>query len=148
MVAPKDKTEKMDKIGLIYHINIKYDNCEMDYIGETERRAIDKFPEHHCKCMIGKSQMANCVHYNNHSISHQTCEIVERESDWYRRGIKDAIYTIARTPTLNRDQDPHHPTNTWNCLSWEINNINSPSMHLQLISCDQDGRWSLKADKN
>ncbi len=34
MVAPKDKTEKMDKFGVIYHI--KCGNCEMDYIGETE----------------------------------------------------------------------------------------------------------------
>ncbi len=49
MVAPKDKTEEMDKIGVIYHI--KCDNCEMDYVGETERRDRDRFPEHHRKCM-------------------------------------------------------------------------------------------------
>ncbi len=33
-------------------------------------------------------------------------------------------------------------------ISVEINNIKSPSMHLQLISCDKDGRWSLKAQKS
>ncbi len=44
MVVAKDKTEKMDKVSVIYHI--KCDNYEMDYIGETERRARDRFPEH------------------------------------------------------------------------------------------------------
>ncbi len=61
----------------------------MDYIGETERRARDRFPEHHHKYMIEKSRMVHHVHYNNHNINHQICEIVGRESNWHRRGIKD-----------------------------------------------------------
>ncbi len=35
MVAPKDQTEKMDKIRVIYHI--KCDNCEMDYIRDRKK---------------------------------------------------------------------------------------------------------------
>ncbi len=89
IVAPNDKTEKMDKIRVIYHI--KRHNYEMDYIRKTERRARDRFPEHHHKCIIEKSPMAHHVHYNNHSISNQNCEIVDRESDWHRRSIKEAI---------------------------------------------------------
>ncbi len=105
MVAPKDQTEKMDKIRVIYHI--KCDNCEMDYIRETERRARDTFLEHRRKCMIEKSPMAHHVHYNNHSINHQNHEIVDR--DWHRRGIKETIYIRVRIPTLNRNQRQPSP---------------------------------------
>ncbi len=76
----------------------------MDYIGETEKRARDRFAEHHRKCMIEKSSMAHQAHYNNQSISNQNYEIIDRESECHRRVIKQAIYiSKARTPPENRD---------------------------------------------
>ncbi len=104
MVAAKDKTEKMDKIRVIYHI--KCDNGEMNYIRETERRDEERFPEHHCKCMVIQSPIAHHVHYNNHSISNQNCEIVDRESD------TDHIENNLQTTILKEIQP-----NQW---SWRI----------------------------
>ena len=39
LVKPKDRTDKMNQAGIIYHI--KCEDCSEDYIGETERMTRD-----------------------------------------------------------------------------------------------------------
>ena len=124
--SPKDKTDKMDKTGVIYHL--KCDDCGEDYIGETERKIRDRFPEHRRKSSIKTSAMAHHLHYNNHKLTERNCKILDRESDWRKRGIKEAIYIRKNAPTLNRDEDRHQLTGTWDNLLGG-HDIRPPMMH-------------------
>lgn len=120
IVASKDKAHKMDKIRVIYCV--KCDNCDIHYIREMERRATNRFH----KCMVTKLPMAHHVHHYNHSISHQKCELLDRESNWHRRGIKETINIWARTPLLNSDQCHHNLANTCDSFLGD-NNTNPPA---------------------
>ena len=45
LVAPKDKPDKLDKAGAVYHIECA--GCNATYIGETERALRKRLKEHH-----------------------------------------------------------------------------------------------------
>ena len=43
LVHPKDKTENLDKTGVVY--KVQFDNCTSTYIGETERKTKSRISE-------------------------------------------------------------------------------------------------------
>ena len=54
--------------------------------------------EHH------KSALTDHVCHNNHIMNWEASEIVEQESDKFKRWIKESIYIRSNTPTMNRDE--------------------------------------------
>ena len=102
LVNPKDKTAIDKKCGVIY--NIKCDDCESSYIGETARSLGTRYKEH---CATNRTViMAVGEHCKNtgHSISWDNIKVVGNESSYWRRKIKEAIEIRCQAPQLNRDQ--------------------------------------------
>ena len=101
LVKPKDATPIEQQCGLVYHI--KCQDCHHNYIGETGRNMGIRFKEH----TIRKgtvSAVKEHLESSRHSCSLEDVRILDREEDWYRRKIKEAIMIERHHPTLNRDK--------------------------------------------
>ena len=101
LVHPKDRVMKEEKAGVVYHI--KCSNCESHYIGETERKLKKRLHEHH----RSSSPVGHHTHETQHSFSEDEVSVLHQESDWFRRGVAEAIYITRQQPDLNRDRGRH-----------------------------------------
>ena len=88
LVKPKDQTPKENQCGLIYHI--KCQNCDQDYIGETGRNMGVRFKEHTTRKNTN-SAIKEHLEATNHRCSMDNVKILDREDNWYKRKIKEAI---------------------------------------------------------
>ena len=114
LVKPKDKLEKEEKVGVVYHqpcAGIDHQPCPDVYIGETERTAAARFQEHTSTATnaLGKYKSAMLQHARDHGhhfpLEDQT--ILSYESDWVKRGIKEALFIRALNPAINIDPGRH-----------------------------------------
>ncbi|KAI8482550.1 hypothetical protein Bbelb_396980 [Branchiostoma belcheri] len=76
LVHPKDRPHKGTKANVIYRLKCEEPNT---YIGETSRPL------------------------KGHSFKLESTDILDRETRWWERGVKEAIYERMYNPTLNRE---------------------------------------------
>ena len=114
LVHPKDKTHKLDKTGVVYKIQCK--DCPETYIGETLRKTKLRVQHHGRKSSTNDSPMAHHIHHNKHRLDIKDTNILDQETDWTKRGIKEAIYIRKERPTLNRDEGRHRLSRAWDIL--------------------------------
>ena len=115
LVHPKDKIGKLDKAGVVYHVQCP--QCESTYVGETERILHKRIKEHH----RSSSPIGQHAQEHQHPFTEQDVSVLHQESDWYRRGVAEAIYIASEKPDLNRDRGRH----TLPVIYREILNIGS-----------------------
>ena len=101
LVHPKDKLDRLDQAGVVY--KIACNDCEATYVGETERKLNTRFKEHH----RSSSPVGQHVEQRRHSIDEESVSVLHRESDWYRRGVAEAIHIQQESPCLNRGRERH-----------------------------------------
>ena len=99
LVRPKDKVDKMEQSGCVYQI--KCDDCDSNYVGETSRRLSERISEHH----RSSSPVGHHVQYNKHSFSSDSVSILHKEQDWFRRGVAEALKIEEQSPNLNRGKE-------------------------------------------
>ena len=120
LVHPKDKVDKQKKAGVVY--KIPCNQCEKVYIGETGRQLGTRITEHRKEAEKiserdftrstrrastnehHKSAITDHVCHNNHTMNWEASEIVEQESDKFKRWIKESIFIRSSTPIVNRDE--------------------------------------------
>ena len=102
LVKPKDKTTDMEKSDVIYKIDCG--ECNANYVGETGRLLKLRVKEHQ------RSNSPVFEHSQNtgHRMRLDETKVLERESDWFKRGVKEAIHIQANNSNLNRDRGRHH----------------------------------------
>ena len=110
MVAPKDKTDKLDKSGVVYKIDCQ--DCDQNYVGETERNLRKRMTEHKRE----SSPVGAHLHSHHHSFEADNISVLDRDSRWFQRGVKEAIHIAATSPTLNRDRGRHVLPAVYNSL--------------------------------
>ena len=120
LVKPKDKSEDMEKSDVVYKIECK--ECSANYVGETGRLLKSRIKEH----QRPSSPVFEHTQDTGHEIDYVTPKVLDRESDWFRRGVKEAIHIEANRSELNRDRGRHH----------------LPAMYRQLIHSRGPGRTS------
>ena len=99
LVAPKDKTDKLDKAGAVYSISCL--DCPSSYVGETARSLRYRLSEHERPTSpVGE-------HGKQHSIDWEGVRILDREANWYKRGVREAIQIRRTGSDLNRDRGRH-----------------------------------------
>ena len=113
-LKPKDKLDKTDKNGVIYHIpcaGINNTPCPGTYVGETERTAFARFKEHTATSTNAqgkfKSAMLQHAKDEGHHFRRDDVTILDHEENWIRRGIKEAIFIKTLNPTINLDPGRH-----------------------------------------
>ena len=118
LVAPKDKSDKGDTTGPIYHIPCAGSDhpCSDFYIGETDRSFWTRFLEHKRPSSVDKSEVAHHLHVGSpgHQVDFKDAKVLDREPRWFERGVREAIYIRAQQPTLNRNQGRFLLPTVWN----------------------------------
>ena len=108
LVSPKDKTEKKDITGLVYYTpcqgQTSRGQCKETYIGETERTLKTRFLEHR-RPSTTASEVSNHIHVESsgHFVDLDNVQILDRDSRWFERGVKEAVHIKANKPSLNKD---------------------------------------------
>ena len=102
LVHPKDKTHDLDACGLIYYIECQ--NCEAAYVGETERPLKIRLSEHKRPTNTSSKVQLHLKENKKHSVNWEKIKILDREQDYYDRGIKEAIHIQRHPSSLNGDQ--------------------------------------------
>ncbi|KAI8489605.1 hypothetical protein Bbelb_327720 [Branchiostoma belcheri] len=105
LVHPKDQPHKGTKANVIYRIKREEPNCNNTYIGETSRPLKVRYKEHCRPSANGySSAIFHHLHHNQgHSFKLESTVILDRETSWWERGVKEAIYERMYNPTLNRE---------------------------------------------
>ena len=101
LVHPKDKVNKVDRAGVVYHIQCS--DCNVTYVGETERVLKKRLTEHHKP----SSPVGEHIMSHQHTFSNDDVSILHQDSDWFRRGVAEAIHITTEQPALNRDRGRH-----------------------------------------
>ena len=117
LVRPKDKSNKQEICGPIYHIKCEGDQntkCNKDYIGETERTLKARFMEHR-RPSSSTSEVSRHIHQDSpgHAVSLESINILDRDPSWFERGVKEAVYIRAHRPALNRDGGRFNLPHIW-----------------------------------
>ena len=102
--------QNYNKCGVVYQLTCH--DCEASYIGETERALKQRLKEHH----KDSSPVGHHMGYNNHELDSQNIRIVDRDSRWFQRGVREAIEIRSRSPTLNRDRGRHNLPSVYNTI--------------------------------
>ena len=101
LVHPKDKLGKLEQAGVVYKISCN--DCTSTYVGETERRLRARVNEHH----QDSSPVGHHASFNNHHIDDNSVSVLHKESDWFKRGVAEAIHIAKEGPNLNRGRERH-----------------------------------------
>ena len=128
LVHPKDKIAKEDKAGVVYHIQCP--ECNSNYVGETERILRKRLKEHH----RSSSPVGQHATEHSHPFSEQDVSVLHQETDWFRRGVAEAIHIAKERPDLNRDRGRH----TLPMIYREIINIKSHDRYVTSESRDHN----------
>ncbi|KAI8493425.1 hypothetical protein Bbelb_288220 [Branchiostoma belcheri] len=105
LVHPKDRPYKGTKANVIYRLKCEEPNCNNTYIGETSRPLKVRYKEHCRPSANGYSSAIfhHLQHNQGHSFKLESTDILDRETRWWERGVKEAIYERMYNPTLNRE---------------------------------------------
>ena len=101
LVSPKDKVSKPDRTCVVY--DIQCEDCDSRYIGETER-PLKRLKEHNRE----SSPVGSHMKTHSHQFKPEEVDILNTDSRWFQRGVKESIYIAAHNPDLNKDRGRHH----------------------------------------
>ncbi|XP_072022307.1 uncharacterized protein [Amphiura filiformis] len=112
LVAPKDKIPPGKCCGTVYQVSCN--DCDSAYVGESARPLNTRIAEHRrpstTTSPVGDHQKAG------HSIEWKDVKILDRETDWFRRGVKESIHIRTSKSDLNKDQGRHRLSGAYNSL--------------------------------
>ena len=101
VVAPKDKTATMERCDTVYHI--KCADCPATYTGESGQPLVARLKQHKRKTSV----VGRHIKSTGHSMDFENTKILGRDSNWTRRGIKEAINIRRYNSSLNLDKGRH-----------------------------------------
>ena len=109
LVHPKDKVPKDKKNNVVYGIQCKSNGCQELYIGETKQPLAKRMYQHRrASTSCGDSAVYTHLNNNNHSFENKDVVILDKESRWFERGVKEALYVKREEPSLNRGGGLRH----------------------------------------
>ncbi|KAI8483456.1 hypothetical protein Bbelb_387880 [Branchiostoma belcheri] len=105
LVAPKDKIKTLDRSGTVYHIPCA--DCPATYVGESERPLRARLQEHKRPSCVS-SPVVEHVARKKHNIDWDRVKVLDQDSDWFARGVREAIQIRRQCSTLNKDRGRHY----------------------------------------
>jgi len=121
----KQKIPRTQQKNRVYKFDCK--DCKSWYIGETGQKIEKRTYQHQNDIKNGKETNAIFMHlqqHNSHSIKWQEVSYLEREEDWKKRKIKEALYINAMNPKELMNLEKGFEINQcWNEFNPQIRNI-------------------------
>ena len=132
LVHPKDNIDPLDRSKIVYRIACR--SCDTVYIGETGRKldtrvkeqekdvytnrmkAYTRYSKKESLTEINKSAITDHVNQHNHDIDWDSVSVVDRESDWKTRTIKEAVHIRTNRQVMNRDEGAHQLSRVYDPL--------------------------------
>ena len=99
---PKDKIGMESQSNIVYEIPCK--DCDSVYVGETKRQFKTRVKEHMTavrNCDIDKYEIAEHSWKNDHVIDWDNKKIIDRESGWTARKVKETIHSFNKSNRIN-----------------------------------------------
>ena len=110
VVSPKDRTKPLERAHTVYHISCA--DCDSQYTGETAQPLAARLSQHKRE----SSPVGRHMKSAGHNIDWDNTQILDREANWFRRGVKEAIQIRRKRPDLNLDQGRHILPRCWDTL--------------------------------
>ena len=104
LVAPKDKIKTVDKSGVVYQLNCQ--ECPAAYVGESERALRTRVGEHK-RPSNTTSPVAQHAKQSKHRIDWSNVKVLDQDSNYFSRGVREAINIYRHPSSLNRDKGRH-----------------------------------------
>ena len=104
LVAPKDRTKMEHKSGTVYHIMC--DDCPAAYVGESERTLKTRLAEHR-RPSSSSSPVVQHTKHTKHTINWNNVKVLDQDSNWFNRVVREAINIYRHPSSLNRDKGRH-----------------------------------------
>ena len=101
----KQMGEMEDRKDLVY--SVPCGTCGVRYVGETAQHYCDRKSQHQREVKIKKTTNAFYSHIQGnkgHRIEWEDCVYLDREKNWRRRKIKEAVYINALNPTESMER--------------------------------------------
>ena len=111
LVKSKDKLKTNDKTGVVYFAPCAGSDdqpCDTNaaYVGETSRQGSQRFKEHMSTAILYKGDYKSAIMQHaadtGHSFRETDIKILDSDSNWRSRGIRESTYIRALNPSLNR----------------------------------------------
>ena len=103
LVHPKDKIPKDRKPDVVYGIKCTENTCDQFYIGETSQPLGKRMKQHRRQNTSGyNSAVYDHLQEAGHQFIDKDVVVLDRESKWFERGVKEALYERCERPPLNR----------------------------------------------
>ena len=96
LVRVKDKTPDLKKCGMVYEVDCP--RCDEFYIGETERTL-----KEHQTVSDKLTAVREHTERTGHQVQDKDISVLDREDQWHRRRIQEAVRIRRYQPGLNRD---------------------------------------------
>ena len=81
----------------VYHIHCK--DYTSNYVGESAQPFGARLSQHKRK----SSEVGKHIASTDHAVNWDKAKILDRESNWFRRGVKESIQIRRHKPDLNDD---------------------------------------------
>ena len=137
LVHPKDKLERLEINGVVYYHGCAGHNgnpCPENYVGESGRSAIARNSEHFSTAQtapgVYKSAIMQHAADAQHHFRSEDIQILSRETDWHKRGTREAMAIRAISPSLNRNEGRHDLPHCYDSLLRKaVRKPNPPTPH-------------------
>ncbi len=93
------------KYKIVYGIKCEDPGCQETYVGETQQSLKARMSQHRKPSTAGEnSNSAVFTHLDitGHTFKTENVVVLDREEDWFRRGVKEAVWERVENPTLNK----------------------------------------------
>ena len=89
---------------MVYGIRCGSENCSETYVGETKQALGSRKGQHKRPSTIEAQNSAICNHLRSsgHSFDLSDVKVLEKEENWFSRGIKEAVWERVEGPSLNK----------------------------------------------
>ena len=122
LVSPKDKPKKCDCSCVIYGLTCS--DCPSQYVGETERPLKHRITEH----KKDSSPFGAHLKAEDHKFPDDV-QILDTDSRYLQRGIKEAYYIASLEPDLNQDKGRYSLSPIYNSIIKSCDHGSSRGSH-------------------
>ncbi len=103
LVHPKDPVPKDKRSDIVYGIQCADPDCQEAYIGETQQPLKKRMYQHRRSSTSGlDSAVYLHLESSGHNFDNKDVIVVDRESRWFERGVKEAINERSERSSLNQ----------------------------------------------
>ena len=136
LVSPKDPIELTERSGAVYYIPCQ--DCASSYIGESQRPLRERLAEHRRPSHVNSPVVTHTMN-TGHNISWNHVKILDSDSNWFARGVRESIQINIHGSNLNRDKGRHHLPGVYTHLLKHHLDSSSRPRHLPRRSDQGDG---------